>query len=227
MEKNLLFDLYGTLINIHTNEESLLFWDSVKEELFIDSALSSEEIRNKYLEYCKKLSKEKEEIEILDVFKLLGFENKNEALMAAKRFRDLSTSFIKLYPRVKETLLELKSLGFKLYVLSNAQASFTLPELKKLGIYDLFDGIAISSDYGVKKPNQEFYKRAMLDFNISSGIMIGNDYECDILPAQALGLGAIFIKSNITPYEPNYWKKSDLAYFDKKLLINKIMEFYK
>lgn len=227
MEKNLLFDLYGTLINIHTNEEGLLFWDSVKEELFIDSALSGEEIRNKYLEYCKKLSKEREEIEILDVFKLLGFENKNEALMAAKRFRDLSTSFIKLYPRVKETLLELKSLGFKLYVLSNAQASFTLPELKKLGIYDLFDGIAISSDYGVKKPNQEFYKRAMLDFNISSGIMIGNDYECDILPAQALGLGAIFIKSNITPYEPNYWKKSDLPYFDKKLLINKIMEFYK
>ena len=49
MEKNLLFDLYGTLINIHTNEDSLLFWDSVKEELFIDSKLSCEEIKNKSL----------------------------------------------------------------------------------------------------------------------------------------------------------------------------------
>lgn len=227
MEKNLLFDLYGTLINIHTNEDSLLFWDSVKEELFIDSKLSCEEIKNKYLHYCMELSKEKEEIEILDVFKLLGFENKNEALMAAKRFRELSTTYIKLYSNVKETLIELKALGFKLYVLSNAQASFTVPELKKLGIYDLFDGIAISSDYKFKKPNLEFYKRAMLDFNISSGIMIGNDYECDVLPAKEIGLGSIFIRSNITPYEPNYWKRSDLDYFDKKQLINKILSFYK
>ena len=81
--------------------------------------------------------------------------------------------------------------------------------------------------YKFKKPNLEFYKRVMLDFNISSGIMIGNDYECDVLPAKEIGLGSIFIRSNITPYEPNYWKRSDLDYFDKKQLIDKILSFYK
>ena len=223
MQKNILFDLYGTLINTHTSEEGLIFWDSVKDKLYPNSSLNANEIKEKYLHLCKEYGKEKEEIDILDVFSDLNDGDISKALSNALEFRKLSTSYIELYPKVKETLEELKRLGYKLFVLSNAQRAFTLPELEKLGIKDLFDGIAISSDYGFKKPNLEFYKRALENFNIEGGIMIGNDYECDVIPSLKLGLKSIFIYSNITPRYPDYSKRADLINFNKEKLIEKII----
>ncbi|MBR5774174.1 MAG: phosphoribosylformylglycinamidine synthase subunit PurQ, partial [Clostridia bacterium] len=45
----------------------------------------------------------------------------------------------------------------KVYLLSNAQSCFTINELKECGLYDLFDGIIISSDVGRKKPYGEIF----------------------------------------------------------------------
>jgi len=122
-----------------------------------------------------------------------------DVLEACLIFRKLSTKYICLYDGVVELLDEL-SKKHNLYVLSNAQASFTIPELKELGIYDYFEDIAISSDYGIKKPNIMFFKEAINNFNLKDDIvMIGNDYECDIKPAKKLGLKTVFIESNLTP----------------------------
>lgn len=224
MEKNILFDLYGTLINTHTSEEGIIFWDNVKNNLYPNSLLSSSEIRDKYLKLCKEYSKENEEIDILDVFTDLNDGDVSKAISDAKEFRRLSTCYIKLYPNALEGLVELKKLGYKIYVLSNAQRVFTIPELERLGILNLFDGIAISSDYGYKKPNLEFYRYAMKDFNIKEAVMVGNDYECDVKPALELGLKSIFIYSNLTPKYPDYSKKANLKSFDKDELINKIIK---
>ncbi|MDE7384268.1 MAG: HAD family hydrolase, partial [Anaeroplasmataceae bacterium] len=126
--------------------------------------------------------------------------SKNQAVKVAWEFRKASTKYIHLYKGVKKLLKRLKIEGVSLYVLSNAQEAFTLPELKKLGIDEYFDGIAISSAYGVKKPNLEFFKEAIKSFNAEGEIwMIGNDAECDIHPAKELGLRTIFIESNLTP----------------------------
>lgn len=224
MQKNILFDLYGTLINIHTSEEGIIFWDNVKDSLYPNSTLSSSEIKNKYLSLCKVYSKNYEEIDILDVFSDMNNGDVSKALADAVEFRRLSTCYIGLYPGVKECLIELKNLGYKIYVLSNAQRIFTMPELIKLGIKDLFDGIAISSDYGFKKPNLKFYKMAMKNFNISSGIMVGNEYECDVLPALELGLGSVFIYSNLTPRYPDYKERANLIDFNKDKLIKIITD---
>ena len=110
------------------------------------------------------------------------------------------TKYIKKYRGVDKLLSYLKEKGHNIYLLSNAQASFTIPEMNELDLVKYFDGIAISSDYGVKKPNKEFYLKAMNNFNISSDDtwMIGNDYECDIRPANELGLKTIYIESNLS-----------------------------
>ncbi|MCH5180663.1 MAG: HAD family hydrolase [Erysipelotrichales bacterium] len=198
--KNILFDLYGTLIDIHTDEEQEEFWNELARRTKKYKEYDATSLRNKYLEICEELSKEKEEIEILDVFEKLFNVNMDEAKRIARIFRKLSTEYIRLYPYVKKLLKELRDKGNKLFVLSNAQSAFTIPELKKLGVLNLFDGIAISSDYSIKKPNTNFFKKAINNFNLKGEIwMIGNDYECDIKPAQGLGLKTLFIKSNLTP----------------------------
>ena len=196
---NIMFDLYGTLIDIHTNESPDVFWESfalstkgIKEYDYLD-------LKKKYLLKCEELQEEKEEIELLEVFKyLFEVEDANEIAMT---FRKLSTRYIKKYRGVDKLLTYLKDKGCKIYLLSNAQASFTIPEMNELDLVKYFDGIAISSDYGVKKPNKDFYLKAMNNFGLSpeNTWMVGNDYECDIYPANKLGLKTIYIESNLSP----------------------------
>ena len=220
--KNILFDLYGTLIDIHTDEERIEFWKSLAKKTKKYKDYDYVTLKVIYLQICNELSKEKEEIEILDVFEKLFDADRQHADIIANIFRKLSTDYIKLYPYVKNALNKLKEEGHKIYVLSNAQNAFTIPELKKLGIYDYFDGIAISSDYGIKKPNKEFFKAAIAKFDLTGDIwMIGNDYECDIKPAQELGLKTIFIKSNLTP--PNNGRPT-IENFKYKALLNILLK---
>ena len=197
---SIMFDLYGTLINIHTDESPDLFWESFALATAKYKAYDYLELKKEYLSICEVLQKEKEEIEILDVFEKLFTISRETSCEIALIFRKLSTKYIKKYIGVDKLLTKLKENGHKIYLLSNAQNAFTIPEMKELDLIKYFDGIAISSDYGVKKPNKDFYLRAMKRFNLNAETtwMIGNDYECDIKPAQELGLKTIYIISNLT-----------------------------
>lgn len=199
--KSVLFDLYGTLIDIHTEEESITFWKKFSNKTKKYHHDTSEVLKQRYQSICHERQCQIEEIDILKVFEELFSIEEQEAKKVALIYRKTSTQYIRLYKGVKKLLKKLTEEGCKIYVLSNAQAAFTIPELKKLKIYSYFSGIAISSNYGVKKPNLDFYKRAIADFNLeyASTVMIGNDYDCDILPAETLGLETIFIVSNLTP----------------------------
>ncbi|MDE6415024.1 MAG: HAD family hydrolase [Anaeroplasmataceae bacterium] len=220
--KAVLFDLYGTLIDIHTDEESTKFWKMIANKTKKLYEYNSEDLRKKYLLLCKQKQKDKEEIDILEVFEELLFISKEQAERVAWEFRKASTKYIRLYKGVKKLLKELKNEGVSLYVLSNAQEAFTLPELKKLGIDEYFDGIAISSAFGVKKPNLEFFKEAIKSFNIEDEIwMIGNDAECDIYPAKELGLKTLFIESNLTPINE---EEDKIIGFQWKQILNTILD---
>ena len=216
----ILFDLYGTLVDICTNENTNSFWKRFCSKTKKYKAYDYKFLKRLYLDKCSELEKQFEEIEISDVFSSLFEVDKDTIEKIALLFRRLSRKYYKLYPGVKKLLTELKK-NHKIYLLSNAQASFTIPELKSLGIYDLFDGIAISSDYRIKKPNEDFYKQAIENFNITGDIwMVGNDYQCDIIPAKNLNLTSIFIKSNITPKEQ--FKFDGLNGFDCKKILKTI-----
>ena len=196
----IMFDLYGTLIDIYTDESIDIFWEGFAESTKKYQVYDYLELKKEYLSICEDLQKEKEEIEILDVFQKLFNVNVEEANKIALMFSKISTRYIKKYRGVDKLLTKLKKNGYKIYLLSNAQAAFTIPEMKELDLIKYFDGIAISSDYGVKKPNKDFYLGAMKRFNLNAETtwMIGNDYECDIKPAQELGLKTIYIISNLT-----------------------------
>ena len=217
---SIMFDLYGTLIDIHTDEAPDLFWESFAEAVKEYKQYDYLELKKEYLSLCSKLEEEKEEIEILDVFEKLFNASRQAANEIAQLFRKISTKYIKTYRGVDKLLTTLKSNGHKLYLLSNAQNAFTIPEMEELDLIKYFDGIAISSNYGVKKPNKDFYLRAMKDFNLdaTNTWMIGNDYECDIKPAQELGLKTIFIKSNLTF---SHFEKADLRRFSCRKILKR------
>ena len=222
--KTIMFDLYGTLIDIRTDEENDKFWKNVALNTIEFKKFTPEVLKKEYLKLCYKYSIVKEEIELLDVFKELYDVEDEDAIQIATAFRGLSTKYIKLYKGAKHLLQTLKEKGFKVYLLSNAQEIFTMHELEKLGLIEYFDGIAISSKYGVKKPNLKFYKDAIKQMGVEGDIMmVGNDYDCDVLPALKLGLKSVFIETNLTP--KNNAKEKVRGFRYKKVLKEILSKF--
>ena len=214
---NYIFDLYGTIVDIHTDESKASLWKDIAMFYSLQGAsYDAKEFKAKYMSLCEKEVKalpgrdDEVEIDIKNVFKKL-FEDKlvspSEILVndAEIMFRASSLKYIKLYPRALKTLQELQKRGKKLYLLSNAQADFTIPELKYLEIYNIFDKIYISSECGYKKPSKEFMDKLIKEekINIERSIMIGNSLEDDVEVAKRCKMDSFFIKSNISPKEDN------------------------
>ncbi|MBQ3513568.1 MAG: HAD family hydrolase [Lachnospiraceae bacterium] len=215
MYQNYVFDLYGTLVDIHTDEEIPELWE--KLTIFYASkgaSYSSEEIKEVYAELCQKEKKRVQEeyqvkhadIKIEAVFQGL-FERKgvkaSEELITctANFFRLLSLDYVKLYDGVLDLFEKLREKGKQIILLSNAQRFFTEPELRYLGLYDKFDKIYISSDYYCAKPDLKFYQNMLdeLGLDKKETIMIGNDEITDIKGSYEAGLDSLYIHSNISP----------------------------
>lgn len=213
---NFIFDLYGTLIDINTDENAISFWKKIADIYSCYGAdYTPAGIREKYLELCameeKKLQKKNgspyPEIKLEKVFKALYIKAENRhdtafnprleelTVFVANAFRTLSEKYLKLYPGTMKVFDELKKAGKKIYLLSNAQAVFTVPEMERLGIYDKFDDVFISSDLGRKKPDPEFLNALIKKHKLDpkKSIMVGNEIEADMGIALACGMDGAYI----------------------------------
>lgn len=205
--ENYIFDLYGTLVDIHTDEDNEKLWTALAKFYGTRGAnYTAKEIHTDYLANVEKLLAVTEEIQIEEVFRELYAAKAVEAdddlvLETCRFFREQSTEYIKLYPWSLPILKGLKKAGKGIYLLSNAQRSFTEHELEYLGIIGFFDVILISSDCKVKKPNPVFFKTLMERCNLEPKecLFVGNDEICDILGAQKIGMDTFYIHSNCSP----------------------------
>ena len=220
VHETVLFDLYGTLVDIHTDEHMSRLWRDFGRFLGSkDADYAPAELKDAYF----RLVREKEEafsaegskdaheahpeIDISGVFRELyedrGVTDVTDELVAetAVFFRKASTTHMRLYAGAAGLLRSLTDAGKRVILLSNAQSLFTVPELKKLGIYDLFDRIYISSDHGCKKPDPSFFMLPVKDMDLDPAdcLMIGNDPVCDVRGALSVGMDAYYIHSALSP----------------------------
>ena len=213
--ENYLFDLYGTLVDIHTEENLPEVWQRLACFYgYYGAGYTPGELQECYEKIIQRTEGAMKgdnhemfpELQIEDVFLELftakgAKADRTLAVHAGQFFRILSTDYVKLYEGALELLTFLKEQGKKVYLLSNAQRIFTEYEMRALGIYDKFDKIYISSDYHCKKPDIQFYNILLKESELNPGktIMIGNDNECDVKGAKAAGLDTFYIHSNISP----------------------------
>lgn len=216
MYKNYIFDLYGTLIDINTDEWCDDLWKKMailygyKGAHYTYDELNSEYDRLVALEKVAVRKRHPEynvvDIKIEKVFKKLFTQKgvkvtKAQVAFVAEAFRCYSTKYIKLYDGVIDLLDTLKAKGKKIYLLSNAQRYFTENELNMLGLTEYFDGICISSDEECSKPDSCYYKTLFDRYGLkkSESIMIGNDYISDIGGAAHFGIDSLYIHQSISP----------------------------
>ena len=211
---DLIFDLYGTLVDIHTEEDDLVWEKTALYFGYYGAHYSPAELRTAFeAEMGRRQAKAGQSYEcfpdlpfepvMAQLFRQAGVEENADALgiNAAQLFRICSTEYIRLYPGALAALAQLRQQGYRLWLLSNAQRIFTAYELRHLGLGEQLDGIFISSDYGCRKPDSRFYQ-ALLDkqgLDVSRCLMIGNDRETDIAGARALGMHTLYMHTALTP----------------------------
>jgi len=105
---------------------------------------------------------------------------------------------MKLYPAVPELLQYLRDSGKGVFMLSNAQAVFTTPEIEQLDLAKFFDDIFLSSDIGVKKPETTFFEKLLQKHSLDpvKTVMVGNDFYADMGIAVACGTAGAHINSD-------------------------------
>ncbi|MCR5771378.1 MAG: HAD-IIIA family hydrolase [Butyrivibrio sp.] len=194
---NFIFDLYGTLIDIHTDESRPEFWKEIAGFYSCYGAdYTFDQLQQKYFdivmeqehELAFKLAINYPEIEIQKVFARLLLEApvhhetespvarmSEEELVDSQWMQDLCNIFrtssrdrLRAYPGVIKTLDTIKENGGKIFLLSNAQGMFTRPELEITGLTKYFDAIYISSENQMKKPQPQYMKKLLDDQNITA-----------------------------------------------------------
>lgn len=221
--KNYIFDLYGTLTDIRTEEESRSLWK--KTALFFTehgAPYTASELRRAYLRLCAaeqaRYRDPLYEIELRKVFRALYAQkgvhpDRRRVEETAVFFRLTSLKRLRRYDWVLPVFAALRAEGARLYLLSNAQSCFTLPELRGLGLSDAFDGILISSDAHVKKPGPKIMEMLLARYDLSVGesLMIGNDQQADVAVACAVGMDALYLQTETSgPYDPALKAKYEL-----------------
>lgn len=215
MYKNYVFDIYGTLVDIHTNEYEAETWQKLADTLdFYGVNYTAQALEDTYFAGCEIQIKQGlenfayPEVDVVEVFRQICANkgkkvSKSLATHLAREFRAFSTQYIKLYDGVTETLAKLKKAGKKLYVLSNAQSCFTKTEIDKLGLRKYFDGFVFSSDCKCAKPDPKFFAMFLKQFNLNKKetIYIGNDAITDVNGARRAKIDCLWIKSNLTGEE--------------------------
>ena len=221
--KNYIFDLYGTLTDIRTDEESRSLWK--KTALYYTehgAPYTASELRRTYLRLCDAEQRRHRdplyEIELRKVFRALYTEKGvtpggRRVEETAVFFRLTSLRYLRRYDWVLPVFAALRAEGARLYLLSNAQSCFTVPELRGLGLSDAFDGILISSDAHVKKPGPKIMEMLLARYGLSVGesLMIGNDQYADVAVARAVGMDALYLQTETSgPYDPALKAKYEL-----------------
>lgn len=175
MNPFLLFDLYGTLIDIEVDEEN----ESVFK--FISKWLNAQGFKvmpkklaflyKSCIENIRKSKRDKiNEYEITsifyDVIKSLNPTKRPKRLSecAARIFRVMTTCYINLFDETFELLKRAKKRGVKVGIIANAQRFNAEAEIEMFNISKYVDYSVFSSDVGTKMPDPSIFSKAKSDF---------------------------------------------------------------
>ena len=102
-----------------------------------------------------------------------------------------------------EVLSSLKNAGFKMVVLTNGFEEVQHIKVSQSHLGQYFEEIITSDSLGFKKPHPQAYALALerVGAKPQDVIMIGDNFEADVLGAKEAGLGQIYFNPEGTKYE--------------------------
>ena len=204
--KGVIFDCYNTLIDIKTDDVSVDTYRQVSNWLIYQGVkIDPEELMAEYKKTSKEVLESRweknPEIKIELVFgkicKQHALWDINESVVgveAARAFRAASLRHFSAFPQSVKLLKELE--GYPMGIVSNAQAVFSLLELKYLDLSKHFQFVILSSEFGHRKPDPRIILEGARKLGLKPEeiLSIGDSMEHDIVPSEKLGMKAMHIE---------------------------------
>ncbi|MGA2192913.1 MAG: HAD family hydrolase [Nitrospirota bacterium] len=219
----IVFDLYGTLVNIRTDEQDPSLYGEVSKFLSYSHVhISPEGFRASYMAKVKEqLTKSREmypDVDVLRIFTEIiheSCEGKIEPrlpVFTARLFRSLSRKTFEPFPGIYD-MLERVGAAYPLALLSDAQRCYTGPEVDMLNLGRFFRHLFISSDYGYRKPEPRFFSLALkaLDVRPQNAVFVGDNAYRDLYGAKKAGMRMVLVRSSEREYEgvvPDFYIES-------------------
>ncbi len=211
--KAVVFDLYGTLVNIKTDEQDPELYAELSKFLSYNRVtISPEELQTFYSDEIKRQLQNKREefpeVDVLKIFRVVvrryghGRNDTHLPVNTARLFRSLSRKTFEPFPRVYSMLEKLRDI-YPLALLSDAQRCFTEPEIEMLKLTWFFDHIFISSDYGFRKPDPRYFGMAIeaLGVKPNEAVYVGDNPYRDLYGAKKAGMRMVLVRSSEREYE--------------------------
>ncbi|MFA5374861.1 MAG: HAD family hydrolase [Dehalococcoidia bacterium] len=214
-----IFDCYSTLIDIKTNEhkEEIFYYLSMYLEYY-GLSITPEELRASIEQEKKRIIKQKKErypeVDLELVFRAIlrkeGSDDHHVAESCCKFLRVISIDQLQLFPDSVPVLKLMKSSGYPMAIVSDAQKAFCIDEIKSLGIAHFFDHFVISSYFGFSKPDLRLFAIACSLLGIEPGetAYIGDNPIKDVKGPKKIGIHSILINRSgeplTTEVEPDF-----------------------
>ena len=123
-----------------------------------------------------------------------------------------------LLPQADAFLAELKRRG-KICLITNGTTAAQNGRLRVLGIHNIFDGLYISDELGVAKPDPVFFEKVLDDCKVQKTrcVVIGDSLSSDIAGANSAGIECIKLNRNAQPV-PSFVKPTYIAESYREIL---------
>ena len=232
MEHHIFFDLDRTLWDFNQNSKcalEILFKKYIKttHEIKFESFYKcyvkiNEALWDKY----RNNQIEKSDLRInrfRDTFLEFGIDDAILSNQFSDGYVELSPYQTILFPNVIFTLKELKRLNYKMHIITNGFEEVQYIKLKNSGLIGFFDTVVCSEEINSQKPSPKIFSHALKKANaeLNKSIMIGDDYEADILGGEKSGFKVL----HFVPDEANQLKHPN-NFKDFSELILKINEIF-
>lgn len=211
--KGVFFDLYGTLIDIRTDEYDPWVYATLSQYLsYLDVRIGPDELKNRFFGWVEALMKQSPErhpeVDVFEVFRniMTAFgstrPSRQRIVNVAMLFRSLTRRQFGIFPGVSETLGRLKQ-RYRLGLVSDAQWVFSEPEMEITGVRMFFETRLLSSKLGFKKPDARIFVKAMdaLKVRPEHAVYIGDNPSKDLVGARNSGMKCIIFRSPMSQFD--------------------------
>ncbi|MGV6845615.1 MAG: YjjG family noncanonical pyrimidine nucleotidase [Lutibacter sp.] len=202
--KHIFFDLDHTLWDFELNSD--LAFKNVFNQLAIPIELGTflnyyKPINHHYWKLYRNEEVTKDQLRygrLKDTFDKINFKIADDLIdrIAIDYIDELPNNNF-LFEGAIEILAYLKP-KYHLHIITNGFNEVQYKKIKNAGIESYFNQVITSEDVGVKKPNPQIFKYAIdkAQTQFSNSMMIGDNYEADIMGAVTLGMKAIYFNAN-------------------------------
>ena len=202
--KHIFFDLDHTLWDFEANSKKTFSYIFDKNDLeieFNDFIEVYQPINHRYWKLFREDKVSKAQLRygrLKEAFKAIDFESNDELihLLSEEYIRYLANHNALFENAIQ--VLEYLQPKYKMHIITNGFEEVQHRKLKNSNLLPFFDEIITSEKVGVKKPNPRIFEYALDITGAVNGesVMIGDNFEADILGAKNMGMQVIFCKFN-------------------------------